>query len=422
MKITDVRTVDICVPLSTHGRYEPVTMWYGSRYAALKTIIFIDTDEGLTGIGEAWAPAASKIEGMKSQLMGRDPFDVNAIERRINVTGNVLTTMGHLRTDTEVLNVTGALDMALWDIIGKAANKPIHALIGGRFRERVECRYWMGAKNPQGVAEELTKAVEQGFRSFKIKIGLNPELDLECVKAAREAAGPRIEIGFDVNGGYSVLEAVRTLRKMERYDPSHVEEPVNSANIRALAYVKEHTDIPILCDGPARTTKEQIQELVFQRACDALHLDLTANGGYLETQRCAAIAEAGDLKVSCHSSPGELGIATAAQLHLVTATPNFIWPVDSAYTKTLPPSEDIITQPFVYEGGSLKAPDGPGLGVEIDEESLQRAKHRYETQLDKWQHVVAPDPRVPSRQHYYWYNYSDKYDHSATEWPYDDRR
>ena len=208
--------------------------------------------------------------------------------------------------------------------MARPANKPIHALIGGRFRERVECRYWMGAKNPQGVAEELTKAVEQGFRSFKIKIGLNPELDLECVKAAREAAGPRIEIGFDVNGGYSVLEAVRTLRKMERYDPSHVEEPVNSANIRALAYVKEHTDIPILCDGPARTTKEQIQELVFQRACDALHLDLTANGGYLETQRCAAIAEAGDLKVSCHSSPGELGIATAAQLHLVTATPNFI--------------------------------------------------------------------------------------------------
>ena len=87
----------------------------------------------------------------------------------------------------------------------------------------------------------MTKAVEQGFRSFKIKIGLNPEFDLECVKAAREAAGPRIEIGFDINGGYSVLEAVRTLRKMERYDPSHVEEPVNSANIRALTACPRNT-------------------------------------------------------------------------------------------------------------------------------------------------------------------------------------
>ena len=322
--------------------------------------------------------------------------------------GSVLTTVGHMLTP--LLNVAGAIDMALWDIVGKAANQPIYKLIGGKFRERVECRYWMGAKDPRGVAEEVGKAVAKGFRAIKIKIGLNPELDVECVKAAREAAGPRIEIGFDVNGGYSVLEAVRILKKMEEYDPSHVEEPVNSSNIRALAYVKQHTSIPILCDGPARTTKEQIQELVIQRACDAVHLDLTVNGGFLEAQRCAAVAEAGDLKVSCHSSPGELGIATAAQLHLVTATPNFLWPVDSAYTKMLPPSEDIIRSPFVYENGSLKAPEGPGLGVEIDEEKLQRAKHRYDTELDKWQHVVGSDPRVPSRQFYYYHNYPDKYE------------
>ena len=419
MKITDVRTVNVCIPLSTHGRYEPVTMWYGSRYAAIKTIIFIDTDEGITGLGETSASSAA-VDELKPLLVGQDPFDVNAIERTITMNGHVLTTMGHVRTP--LLNVTGAIDMALWDIMGKATNQPIYKLIGGRFRDRVECRYWMGDKDPEGVAEEVEKAVERGFRAFKIKIGLNPELDVECVKAAREAAGPRIEIGFDVNGGYSVLDAVRTLRKMERYDPSHVEEPVNSANIRALAYVREHVDVPILCDGPARSTKEQIQELVIQRACDAVHLDLTANGGYLETQRCAAIAEAGDLKVSCHSSPGELGIATAAQLHLVTATPNFLWPVDSAYTKMLPPSEDIITEPFVYQDGTLSAPEGPGLGVEIDEDRLERASRRYETELDKWQHVVGSDPRVPSRQFNYWYDYPDKREWKATEWPHKERR
>ena len=393
MKITDLRTVDVCVPLSTHGRYEPVTMWYGTRYAAIKTIIFLETDVGITGLGEAWGPADSTLEGLKPHLVGQDPFDVNAIGRRITMPGSVLTTVGHIQTS--LLNVVGAIDLALWDIVGKATNQPIYKLIGGKFRDRVECRYWMGAKDPSGVAEEVAKAVAKGFRALKIKIGLNPELDVECVKAARDAAGPRIEIGFDVNGGYSVLDAVRTLRKMEEYDPSHVEEPVNSSNIRALAYVKQNTSIPILCDGPARGTKEQIQELVIQRACDAVHLDLTANGGFLETQRCAAIAEAGDLKVSCHSSPGELGIATAAQLHLVTATPNFLWPVDSAYTKMLPPSEDIIKSPFVYEDGSLKVPEGPGLGVEIDEEKLQRAKRRYDTELGRWQHVVDSDPRVP---------------------------
>ncbi len=421
MKITDIRTRNICIPLSTMGRYQPVTMWYGSRFAAIKTIIFVDTDEGITGLGETsiGAGGASHLfEQIKSRLVGKDPFDINAIERSMNLTGGVTTKMGHL-LDTSAapsLNITGSIDMALWDIIGKALGKPIYKLIGGRYRDQVECRYWMGSKPPDKVAEEIRAAVALGFKSFKIKLGLNPEFDLECVKAARDAAGPRIELGYDFNGSYSQLEAVRLLRKMERYDPSHVEEPVDSSNIRALAEVKAHTDIPILCDGPARTTKEQIQELIFQRACDAVHLDLVINGGYLETQRCAAIAEAGGIKVSCHSSPGETGIATAAQLHLVTATPNFIWPVDSAYTKLLPPSEDIITHPFVYRDGALKAPEKPGLGVEIDEAAIARAEARYRDELPEWQHRYAPDPSVPSRQQYYFFNYDSKREHNDTEW------
>ncbi len=421
MKITDIRTRHICIPLSTLGRYEPVTMWYGSRFAAIKTIIFIDTDEGITGLGETGiggAGASYLFDQVKSQLIGRDPFDINSIERAMNLTGNVTTKIGHLNnsSSTPALNITGSIDMALWDIVGKAVNKPIHKLIGGKYRDRVEARYWMGSKPPEKVAEEVSGAVAAGFKSFKIKLGLNPEFDLECVRAARDAAGPRIELGYDFNGSYSQLEAVRLLRKMEPSDPSHVEEPVDSSNIRALAEVKNHTDIPILCDGAARTTKEQIQELIFLRACDAVHLDLVINGGYLETQRCAAIAEAGGLKVSCHSSPGETGISTAAQLHLVTATPNFIWPVDSAYTKLLPPSEDIITEPFVYDDGSLAAPDGPGLGVEIDEDAMARAEERFDTELDQWRHRFAPDPKVPSRQHYYWFNYASKFDHDNSEW------
>jgi len=204
---------------------------------------------------------------------------------------------------------------------------------------------------------------------------------------------------------------------MEKYDPSHIEEPVNSINVRAMARVRAHVDVPLLCCGPACTTKENIQELVFQGAADAVNLDLCRNGGFLETQRCAAVAEAGGLKASCHSSPGELGIATAAQLHLVTATPNFLEPVDSAYVKMLPPSEDIITNPFVYQNGTLKVPEGPGLGVEIDEEKCDKARRRYDTELDKWQHVIGRDPRVPARQFYYWFDYPEKYEWQANEWP-----
>jgi L-alanine-DL-glutamate epimerase-like enolase superfamily enzyme len=416
MKITDIRGINVCVPLSTFGRYEPVAMWYGTRYAALKTIVFIDTDAGITGVGEAWAPADGAIRGFRHYVIGQDPFDVNAILRVINNFGNVLTVIGHL--PVAVLNVSGGVSMALWDVIGKATNQPVYKLLGGRYRERVECRYWISDKHPEEQAEEAARAVKVGFKALKIKYGLNPEHDLACVAAVRKAVGERIEIGFDANGGYTAGEAIWTIKKMERYEPSHIEEPINSTNIRALARVRAHVDVPILCCGPGCTTKELIQELVFHGAVDGVNLDLCRNGGFLETMRCAAVAEAGGVKASCHSSPGELGIATAAQLHLATATPNFLEPVDSAYTKMLPPSEDIITRPFVYEHGTLTAPDGPGLGVGIDEAKFEQARHRYDTELDRWRHVRGKDPRVPSRQFYFWYDYPEKHEWEASQWPY----
>lgn len=416
MKITDIRGVNVCVPLSTFGEFEPVTMWYGTRYAALKTIIFIDTDKGITGLGESWAPADGHLRGLRRFIVGQDPFDVTPIERTINNLGNVTTVIGHL--PIELLNVTGGISMALWDIIGKTTGQPVYKLIGGKYRDRVECRYWMCDKDPEDQAEEAKKAVKAGFKALKVKYGVNPEHDLACVEAIRKAVGDRIEIGFDANGGYTAGEAIWTIKKMEKYDPSHIEEPVNSANIRALARVRAHVDVPILCCGPGCATKEGIQEMVFQDAVDGVNLDLCRNGGFLETLRCAAVAEAGGLKASCHSSPGELGIATAGQLHLATAIPNFLEPVDSAYTKMLPPSEDIISRPFVYDHGTLSAPEGPGLGVELNSKAFEKARRRYETELPKWQHVRGKDPRVPSRQFYYWYNYPEKHSWRASQWPY----
>ena len=256
MKITDIRTRNICIPLSTLGKHEPVTMWYGSRFAAIKTIIFIDTDEGITGLGETSIGAGGDqrlFEQIKSRLIGRDPHDINSIERGMNLTGQVTTktrTPARHQRIVKRLNITGSIDQALWDIIGKAANQPIYNLIGGKYRDRVEARYWMGAKPPDKCADEVKRAVAAGFKSFKIKIGLNPEFDIECAAAAREAAGPRIELGYDCNGSYSQLEAIRMLRKMEPYDPSHVEEPVDSTSVRALAEVSRHTDIPILLRRP----------------------------------------------------------------------------------------------------------------------------------------------------------------------------
>ena len=165
MKITDIRTRNICIPLSTLGKHEPVTMWYGSRFAAIKTIIFIETDEGITGLGETSIGAGGDqrlFEQIKSRLVGRDPHDINSIERGMNLTGQVTTKLGHLldTSASSALNITGSIDQALWDIVGKAANQPIYNLIGGKYRDRVEARYWMGAKPPDKVADEVKRAVD----------------------------------------------------------------------------------------------------------------------------------------------------------------------------------------------------------------------------------------------------------------------
>jgi len=418
MKVTNVRVVNICVPHSAFGEFQPLTMWFMVRYAALRSIVFIDTDECITGIGECHADATETIEPLKRRIIGEDPYNTNAILRRIEKFGGILYGHGHIGYFPILKGAAGAIDMALWDIIGKDCDKPIYKMIGGKCRPRVETRAFICALPPREQAAMAVKCVEAGWKALKIKAGINPEHDLACAKAVREAVGDHIEIGFDYNGRYTTNMALRLIKKMERYDPSHIEEPVDSFNIDALARVRRKVDTPILCCGRSSWHKESILRLIERDACDAVNLYLGQHG-FLETQRIAAVAEAGGLVVSVHSGPGELGIFTAAQLHLITATPNFTWVSDTGYLySNQPPSRDIITKPFKYENGTMMVPEGPGLGVEIEEESFEEARRRYETELDRWQHIRGPDARVPSTQDMYFYDYPEKYEWQANEWPF----
>jgi len=416
VKITDVKGVNVCVPLNLFGEYQPVSQWYGTRYAALKCIVFINTDAGITGLGECGTEGEHLLQGLKSRMIDKDPYDVNAILREINHQGRILFGTGHL--DTRMLNVSGGISMALWDIIGKDCNKPIYKLIGGKYRERIELRAWLTDQTAEQQAEVAVKCVEAGWKSLKIKGGRNPEHDVNCVKTIREAVGDRIEIGVDCNGRYTAGMAIRTIKKMEKYDLSYMEEPTTSRNINAFAKVRRHVDTMLLCCGHGCTTKELIREMIEKDAVDSVNLDLVRNGGFLETQRCAAVAEAGGIVASTHSSPGELGIATAAQIYLQTATPNFTWCGDSGYMWVLPPSKDIITKPFEYDNGTLTVPEGSGLGIEIHKENFREARKRYETELEHWRHVIGRDPRVMATQHAYFYDYPEKYEWQDSEWPF----
>ena len=395
MRITDVRTTMVAVPFSTFGRFEPVTMWYGTRYASIHCVTFIETDEGITGVSTQGNQHAI-MDRIRPKLIGQDPFDIEHIEEEV---------LGHpfggrwrlFDTDT-----VAAVDNALWDIVGKACGQPLYRLWGGRVNDPIHVRYWMCTKSPEEMASEALKAVERGWRAFKIKLGTDPKTDLERVRAIREAVGDGVQLCFDLNGAYPLSVAVRMLRKMARYDPAYVEEPVpgswpyDPGCLEDMADIRRITGIPIEahCHGP--NCEEYVLKLIEKRAADALHLNVQWVGSALECRRLCAIAEAGGLVVTGQSTCAELGPRNAFMLHLIASERAFKGTHDSSTHHLEPPSGDIIREEFRTVEGTLRPPDGPGLGVEIDEGKLDYYHKLYES--GKYRHEKG----LGRRDHHLW--------------------
>ncbi len=390
LKITDVRSVCVSVPFAVFGRFQPMTMWYGTRSATNHAILFIDTDEGITGVGETWDRNEYEIlHTVKPRILGVDPLDIERITAI-----SVDRSRGLLRgVDPSTIS---AVDCALWDILGKACNQPLYRLLGGKVNARVRCRYWMCEKAPNEQAAEAVQAVERGWKAFKIKIGVDPSRDVACVRAVREAVGDEVELGFDVNGSYSLHTALRTLKRMERYAPHHIEEPIPALDFRGHADLKKRTNIPIEYhyNGPLRLS--DAMELIRLGALDLLHLNPMQNGGLLYCNKLCALAEAAGIPVTGQSSAAELGPANAALLHWITSNPAFTATNDSSTHLLEPPSGDVIQDEFRTEDGCLTAPEGPGLGIDIDESKLQRYHHLWVTGNHQ------PQPGLPRTDTHYW--------------------
>lgn len=365
-----MRTVLVRVPLT-----EPSSMWYQTRYATDKVVIFVDTDEGVTGIGEARYMGITKTiieQKIKPKIVGLDPFDTESIGHKFWAKDP--STLQHTAY-TYLINAVGGVDIALWDIIGKVTEKPIYKLMGGRYRDKVPCRAWLATKKPEKQAEDAVKIVQKGWKALKIKIGINPERDVETVKAVREAVGDGIEIGVDANGAWTPGIAKRTIKKMEKYDLSHVEQPVAAHDLNGLAHVRKCVNVPILACDQMIATKYDILEIIRKEAADMINVDPIRAGGMLECKKNCAIAEAAGLSVCTHSTE-ELGIGTAGLLHLITSTSNFLTPNDSSYHNL---ADDIISKKFEYNEGYLDVPDGNGLGVSIDTEKLMKYNALYKS-------------------------------------------
>lgn len=378
MKITDVRTTRITVPFAKFGEFAPVTMWYSTRYSNYgECVTFIDTDEGITGVSTRGNQDVI-MNMIKPLLIGKDPFDIEMIEmdQRIGGCGVTVSRFGP--------GTVAAIDVALWDIIGKACNKPLYKLWGGKIHNPIHVRYWLCDRPAKEQAEEALYAVKRGWKSLKIKLGHDPEMDVECARAIREAVGDGVELNFDLNGGYPLSCAMRVLPKIVKAsEPAAIEEPIplnwpwESAALEGMAELRKIVGVPIEAHNIGPNTEEFVRLLIEKRAADHFHTRPGWVGGILQCKRLSAMAGMGGIAMTAQSSAAELGPENASILHWIASTREFTGTNDNATHFLEAPSFDIIKNEFKVVNGTLEVPEGPGLGVEIDPEKLKKAEELW---------------------------------------------
>jgi L-alanine-DL-glutamate epimerase-like enolase superfamily enzyme len=370
VRITELRATPVAIPFG-----EDEVWAYGGRRGLVSVLLEVGTDDGLSGIGEAAAYPSTDIvlsvlRSIEPLVVGEDPFAIERIMKRINVVG----TWHHVKATNPGI---AAVEMACWDIVGKACGQPLVNLFGGRVRDEVEFFYYVSQKSPDEVAADGRRGAERGFRTFYIKVGSdNPHDDVERVAALRAGAGPDARIRVDANESWSSAAAIRTVAELERHGLELVEQPVSGRNLTEMAYVRSRLSVPLLANEASWTRYDQL-EVIRHGAADVVSLDNQMDGGLLNLKRGAGMCEVAGLPVLKHSL-GELGVGVYAAVHVMASTPNFTY-ANQSYASLL--ADDVVEGgELPYDHGTLLVPEQPGIGIELDDERVERYAELYERQ------------------------------------------
>ena len=313
MRITQIEPIPVRVPLKAGLTTKTA---HGEHIDSPYVIVRIHTDTDLVGLGEAtvaprWSGETSRgcvaaiEELIAPALVGADPTQINSLRAII---------------DKEIkLNpfTKAAVEMALWDLSGKAAGVPVYQLLGGQVRDEIPIKMVVGAFDVPQAVSLAERFLDWGVRCLKVKVGLDPEIDLQRVKAVREVAGPTIPIGIDVNCGWSLDTARRILPKLEPYDILFVEQPISPDDPKSLTQLRAATHIPIMADESLFTLADAWL-LANARAADIFSVYPGKHGGLSATLEIVHVAKAAGAVGSIGSNL-ELGIGTAAMLHAAAA-------------------------------------------------------------------------------------------------------
>ena len=377
MKITAVHVETLELEME-----EPFVIATSALAASPCDLVRVETDEGLVGFGEAcpayeftgdtlWTVQDVIGEYLGPAVIGKDPFQLEAIvhcwERELWTVGNQAA--------------CAALEMALWDLQGKALGRPLYDLIGGRTRDGlVEVIAW-GWEEPEALADKTRRMRAEGITVFKIKVGDLPERDEQRVAAVREAAGPDARLTVDANQGWlDAKTAVRAIRLLEPHGIEFTEQPVRMDDLEAARFVRAHVDVPIALDETVRGPREALAAAK-AGACDILVVKLMKTGGILNALKVNAIAEAAGISIMM-GNMGESSLGLAAHFHLNVALANA-----THCDADLPWRPGGLTRDI---GRGLRAelrdgvstvlvPEAPGLGIALDEAAIaaQRVARRW---------------------------------------------
>src|ERR1051325_6465966 len=375
MRITDIRPTTVTVPLEAPLRHANGCHW--GRF--VRTIIEVDTDVGITGLGEMGGggeSAEAVFRAMKGYLVGHDPARLEEMRFLI---ANPTASLYNNRTQ-----VLAALEFACLDILGQAWGVPVCEILGGRLRDRVPFASYCFFRypNPRTGAGEV-RTIDQvvgnarelkqkfGFTTFKVKAGVfHPDHELEVYRAVA-AAFPQDRLRFDPNAVWSVEQAIRFGQGMEGLRNDYLEDPTYGLN--GMRRVREMVRVP-LATNTVVVNFEQLAANALDTAVDVLLLDTTFWGGIRPCVKAAGVCETFQLGVAVHSS-GELGIQLATMLHMGAVIPNLSFAADAHYHHL---RDDIIEGGLLqYEGGSIRVPGGPGLGVKLDRDKLATYAEAY---------------------------------------------
>ena len=339
----------------------------------------ITASDGTTGWGEPIVEG--KAETVRACVEEMSEFLIGQPAGNIEDLWQTLYRGGFYRGGPILTSAISGIEQALWDIKGKALGVPIYELLGGPVRDKMRVYAWIGGDDPSDVAVQARARVAEGYTAMKMNAtGAMEWIDstvkiteaAERLAAAREAVGPGVGIGIDFHGRVHKGMAKSLVRALEPYSPMFFEEPVLAENNEALLELSRYTSVP-LATGERMFTRWHFKQLLASGACDIVQPDLSHAGGIWETRKIAAMAEAYDVAVAPHCPLGP--IALAASLQLDFCTPNAFIQEQSLGIHYNQGSDvlDYLTDrnAFAYQDGYVGLPTAPGLGIEINEETVR---------------------------------------------------